>query len=77
MERADQRLIFAPVPWCLPCCPLTAWRSAIETSERRVEAAFVQENQFRGCQEDSGNILLELRSQFLIPFAGDQRFFYG
>ena len=77
LECTNQRLIFAPVAWSLPCCPLMTWRSAIQTSERGVKAAFVQKNQFCWCRKHSGNIALELRSQFLIPLAGDQRFFYG
>lgn len=48
LECTNQRLIFAPVAWSLTCCPLMTWRSAIQTSERGVEAAFVQKNQFSG-----------------------------
>ena len=42
-----------------------------------IEAALIQKHQASWCGEQRGEIVQELCAPFLIPFAGDQRFFYA
>jgi len=76
-QRADQRLIFPVISRDLIDGTLMTRCTAIPTSHRDVEATLVQKDKSVWLLKVRCEVTLELRTQFLTAFSGDQRFFYG
>ena len=77
LQGTNQGLILAPVPWGMSHGSLVAGCSTIQAGQGGIEAALIQKHQASWCGEQRGEIVQELCAPFLIPFAGDQRFFYA
>lgn len=76
-HRAYQGLVLPPVPGDTPDRSSMTGRTSVAPRHRGVEPAFVQKDDLLGRSEVGREVIEELRAQFLIPFAGDQRFFYA
>ena len=56
---------------------LVAGCSTMQVGQGGIEAALIQKDQAGWCGKQGGKIIQELCPLFLIPFAGNQRFFYA